>query len=84
MLRSIFLRRCQEDGGHSDVRESSEGVSTVWLVLQELDEKVRRRLGGESWERVAQTVLGLEEGIKRSDLKKENNFVRMDLLILGS
>ncbi len=53
-------------------------------MLEELDEKVKRRLGGEFWERVDQTVLGLEEKIKRSDLEKKDNSVRMDLLILGS
>ncbi len=53
-------------------------------MLEELDEKVRRRLGGEFWERVDQIVLGLEEKIKRSDLEKEENSVKMDLLILGS
>jgi hypothetical protein len=64
------------------VRELGRSEQIVWL--EELDEKVRRRLGGEFWEKVDQTVLGLEEKIKRSDLEMEDNFVKMDLLILGS
>ncbi len=64
------------------MRELGRSEQIVWL--EELDEKVRRRLGGEFWEKVDQTVLGLEEKIKRSDLEMEDNFVKMDLLILGS
>jgi hypothetical protein len=64
MSRSIFEEVPRRWGQFGCVRKLGRSEQTVWLVLEELDEKVRRRLGREFWESGSDSF-----GIRRKDQK---------------